>query len=96
MRIVQCGLTMELKDIGARNAMAWELVKLYGAEGARARCSGQMLAAVEAEIAQSRPERHCQNGRTDICLAGWQDGICCPDDSCDIDDGLRYKATNGE
>jgi len=44
---------MELKGSAARNAMAWELVKLYGAEGARARCCGEMLAAVEAEIEAS-------------------------------------------
>lgn len=33
---------------------------------------------------------HCQNGRDDICLAGNADGICCPDDSCDINDGIRH------
>ena len=32
--------------------------------------------------------RHCQNGG-DVCLAGNADGICCPEDSCDIDDGAR-------
>lgn len=34
------------------------------------------------------PARHCQNGG-DVCLAGNRDRICCPDDSCDIDDGTR-------
>lgn len=86
---------MELKGDAARNAVAWELVKLYGADGARARSCGEMLAAVEAEIAAMRPQRHCQNGRADICLAGFQDGICCPNDSCDIDDGLRC-VTHGD
>lgn len=85
---------MELKGGAARNAMAWELVKLYGADGARSRCCGEMLAAVEAEIAAARPERHCQNGRSDICLAGFQDGVCCPDDSCDIDDDIRQVTPN--
>jgi len=37
----------------------------------------------------SVPEQHCQNGRADICLAGSQDGICCAEHECDIDDGLR-------
>ena len=32
--------------------------------------------------------KHCQNGG-EVCYAGSQDGICCPDDSCDIDDGIR-------
>jgi hypothetical protein len=36
------------------------------------------------------PARHCQNG-SDVCLAGNADGICCPDDSCDIDDGMRER-----
>ena len=33
--------------------------------------------------------KHCQNGG-DVCLAGNHDGVCCPDDSCDIDDGMRW------
>jgi hypothetical protein len=37
-----------------------------------------------------RPKKrvHCQNGG-DVCLAGSVDGVCCPEDSCDIDDGTR-------
>jgi hypothetical protein len=35
------------------------------------------------------PTEHCQNGRADICLAGAADGVCCPDDECDIDTGDR-------
>jgi hypothetical protein len=34
-------------------------------------------------------KHHCQNGTADVCLAGSRDGICCPPDSCDIDDGAR-------
>lgn len=41
-------------------------------------------------------KEHCQNGRADICLAGSQDGICCPDDECDIDEGLRKAAQEKE
>lgn len=33
---------------------------------------------------------HCQNGG-DCCLAGRRDGVVCPEDSCDIDDGIRPK-----
>jgi hypothetical protein len=33
-------------------------------------------------------ERHCQNGG-DLCRAGFFDGVCCPEESCDIDDGTR-------
>lgn len=32
--------------------------------------------------------RHCQNGG-DVCLAGNADGVCCPEESCDIEDGSR-------
>lgn len=35
------------------------------------------------------PQSHCQNGREDVCLMANHDGVCCPWDSCDIDDGLR-------
>lgn len=33
--------------------------------------------------------RHCQSGNKDVCRAGQRDGVACPDDSCDIDDGVR-------
>jgi len=38
------------------------------------------------------PKHHCQNGTGDVCLAGAHDGVCCPDDSCDIDDEVRKPA----
>lgn len=38
---------------------------------------------------------HCQNGG-DVCLAGNRDGICCPEDSCDIDDGMRTDPREGD
>lgn len=34
---------------------------------------------------------HCQNGRADVCLASQRDGVICPQDSCDIDDGIRHN-----
>ncbi|CAD6536089.1 hypothetical protein LMG27952_03105 [Paraburkholderia hiiakae] len=43
----------------------------------------------ESQLADRRPAKsHCQNGG-DVCLAGNRDGVCCPEDSCDIDDGIR-------
>ncbi len=39
--------------------------------------------------------RHCQNGG-DVCLASRSDGIVCPDDSCDIDSGVRIAPTTAE
>jgi Lar family restriction alleviation protein len=33
---------------------------------------------------------HCQNGGN-FCRAGQRDGVTCPEESCDIDDGLREK-----
>ena len=41
------------------------------------------------EALPDTPKHHCQNGTVDVCLAGAKDGICCPDFSCDIDDGIR-------
>lgn len=32
---------------------------------------------------------HCQNGRPDVCRAAQRDDIICPEESCDIDDGVR-------
>jgi hypothetical protein len=43
-----------------------------------------------------RPAKsHCQNGG-DVCLAGNRDGVCCPEDSCDIDDGVRKNPIPAE
>jgi hypothetical protein len=39
---------------------------------------------------------HCQNGRGDICLAGRQDGVVCPEDECDIDTGVREAQKLGD
>jgi hypothetical protein len=36
---------------------------------------------------------HCQNGRADVCLASQRDGVICPEESCDIDDGVRADHT---
>ncbi|WP_257817994.1 hypothetical protein [Burkholderia glumae] len=43
---------------------------------------------VTADTTWTSPKQHCQNGG-DVCLAGDRDGVCCPEDSCDIDDGTR-------
>jgi hypothetical protein len=42
----------------------------------------------EAAPAEPMPKLHCQNGGN-VCLAGNRDGVCCPEDSCDIDDAVR-------
>jgi len=36
-----------------------------------------------------RGDRHCQTGWADFCLAGRRDGVTCPEESCDIEDGVR-------
>ncbi|WP_186167332.1 hypothetical protein [Burkholderia gladioli] len=41
-----------------------------------------------ADTTWKAPKQHCQNGG-DVCLAGNRDGVACPEDSCDIDDGTR-------
>ena len=33
-------------------------------------------------------DNHCQNGHADLCLAARVDGVVCPHDSCDIDEGV--------
>lgn len=63
---------------------------LYTASDVRemlARAASTATATDERRPAKS----HCQNGG-DVCLAGNRDGICCPEDSCDIDDGVRAAA----
>lgn len=49
----------------------------------------EIEAARKVLSAGTAPAEHCQNGRADVCLAGSADGICCAEDECDIDDGLR-------
>jgi hypothetical protein len=34
-------------------------------------------------------KKNCQTGYAEICAAAKHDGVVCPDDSCDINDGLR-------
>lgn len=34
--------------------------------------------------------KNCQEGGS-LCRAGQRDGITCPEESCDIDDGVRHK-----
>lgn len=51
------------------------------------RASGSLRATPTAQRVQL--DRHCQNGRADVCRASQRDGVVCPADSCDIDDGVR-------
>jgi hypothetical protein len=54
-------------------------------------------AAASVKAGWTEPRGHCQNGRGDICLAGNASpiGLCCPEDSCDIDDGVRADPRTG-
>lgn len=46
--------------------------------------------AERAAQQQAEPTpKNCQTGYADICAAGAQDGVACPADSCDVDDGIR-------
>lgn len=42
------------------------------------------LAPVSARVAKD-----CQSGLADVCKASQRDGVVCPAESCDIDDGVR-------
>lgn len=54
-----------------------------------AMCRRDALDLQDSSLDARRPAKsHCQNGG-DVCLAGNRDGVCCPEDSCDIDDGVR-------
>ncbi|MBU9378736.1 VRR-NUC domain-containing protein [Burkholderia gladioli] len=48
-----------------------------------------------ADSTWKAPKQHCQNGG-DVCLAGNRDGVCCPEESCDIDDGLRKNQSTDD
>ncbi|UWX75332.1 hypothetical protein [Burkholderia gladioli] len=48
-----------------------------------------------ANTTWTAPKQHCQNGG-DVCLAGNRDGVCCPEDSCDIDDGTRKNPATAD
>ncbi|WP_316150099.1 hypothetical protein [Cupriavidus sp. BIC8F] len=49
---------------------------------------GEALAQQPQGEARQAP-KDCQHGYGDICAAGARDGVVCPEDSCDIDDGIR-------
>lgn len=49
--------TVKLKGPGLNNWFAEEMVKNYGPDGARERCAGPMLEAVEGVIAAMEKER---------------------------------------
>ncbi|MFM0163914.1 hypothetical protein PQR39_26305 [Paraburkholderia sediminicola] len=45
----------------------------------------------------AQSSKSCQTGWGDICHMAKHDGVVCPDDSCDIDDGIRAApAQSGE
>ncbi|MGV0128890.1 hypothetical protein [Burkholderia gladioli] len=58
---------------------------------------GRLAALVKAHIPHAYiaapsalvPAKNCQTGYADICKVGARDGVACPSDSCDIDDGIR-------
>ncbi len=80
------GFGVTLTPGGARNWYA-------GADGVRRWANNdQPCEPVENAHGNLPAKRHCQNGG-DVCLAGNRDGVCCPEDSCDIDDGVRLMPT---
>lgn len=49
--------------------------------------------ASSAEPTKPHWQRTCQEGG-ELCAAGQRDGVVCPEESCDIDDGLRGLASS--
>ncbi|WP_244139134.1 hypothetical protein [Burkholderia gladioli] len=59
-------------------------------------CIGRCIDPIGCpDKAWKEPKQHCQNGG-DVCLAGNRDGVCCPEDSCDIDDGTRKNPATAD
>ena len=58
--------------------------------GVRAALTPRPAAPLATDAGVIPARSHCQNGG-DVCLAGNRDPrhVCCPEDSCDIDDGVR-------
>jgi hypothetical protein len=60
----------------------------------------EVVTAVVNQIllsARKPAAKSCQTGWADICHMAKHDGVTCPDDSCDIDDGIRAApAQSGE
>lgn len=79
--------------------MSWEpQVRVLGnvraddaANAIRAVLAAPSQPAAPAEQTVPWVSRHCQSGNKDVCRAGQRDGVACPEDSCDIDDGQRPK-----
>lgn len=63
-------------------------VAQQGAAELRDCCPTRLGAPHTQWCADSPLGRHCQNGG-DVCLAGNADGVCCPEDSCDIAERVR-------
>ncbi|WP_186215905.1 hypothetical protein [Burkholderia gladioli] len=57
--------------------------------------AARSLQVASADTTWTPPKQHCQNGG-DVCLAGNRDGVCCPEDSCDIDDGTRKNPATAD
>ncbi|WP_186130455.1 hypothetical protein [Burkholderia gladioli] len=57
--------------------------------------AARSLQVATADTPWKTPKQHCQNGG-DVCLAGNRDGVCCPEDSCDIDDGTRKNPATAD
>ncbi|UWX68864.1 hypothetical protein [Burkholderia gladioli] len=62
---------------------------------ALAKQSRAAVSPATANTTWTAPKQHCQNGG-DVCLAGNRDGVCCPEDSCDIDDGTRKNPATAD
>lgn len=77
---------LKLKHLG--DALRQERVMAAGPAERRACCHTRYGQPHTVKCQEHPLGRHCQNGG-DVCLAGNADGICCPADSCDIDDGAR-------
>lgn len=89
------GLTLKCKSMGC--IQRHQRTLRYGIEWLRTSMTehwnGRALSAQPSPGGQGAPRcaQHCQNGFADICLASQRDGVICPEDSCDIDDGIRHN-----
>lgn len=92
IKLIGCASDGGVGDVDAVTAeFARQLERELAEE--REKNEQKLLKAMEfgAQSVRSSTRRRydCQTGTADVCLAAKLDGIVCPSDSCDIDNGVR-------
>ncbi|WP_250467674.1 hypothetical protein [Caballeronia sp. GAFFF2] len=71
----------------------WFIEQVWsGSKLARSVAEKTWQAAIESMKSDKKEAKSCRTGYYDICHAAKFDGVVCPEDECDIDDGVRAVA----